>query len=176
MKTIIVLSDILKYKHIASAFKGETNLDGHILEAQLTDLKPWLGDAFLLELIEQRATNTLTDANKLALYGGQYTYDNKTYYCEGIAAYMAFSVHARYTLRSSVALTQFGAVVKESDYSTPASGKQIAEIKGMSESTAEAIKQDVVIMFQRKKENYPLYNSCSNKFSGRRTQFRIIGD
>ena len=48
MKQIIVLSDIQRFKHIYTAFKSETNLDGHIQEAQMCDLKPWLGDAFLL--------------------------------------------------------------------------------------------------------------------------------
>ena len=156
MKQIIVLSDIQRFKHIYTAFKSETNLDGHIQEAQMCDLKPWLGDAFLLELTEQRATNSLTEPNKLLMYGGSYIYDNKTYYCEGIAAYMAYSVHARYVLRSSVALTQYGAVVKESDYSTPASSKQIAEIKGLSESSAEAIKQSIVELLTKKQSDYPL--------------------
>lgn len=175
MKQIIILSDIQKYKHIATAFKGETNLDGHIMEAQMCDLSPWLGGGFLMELTEQRAANTLTEANKLLLNGGAYVIDGITYYCEGLATYMAFSVHARYVLRSSVSLTQYGAVVKESDYSTPATAKQISEIKNASESTAEAAKQSVVALLDRKSTDYPLYNS-GNKFSGRRPLFNVIGD
>lgn len=175
MKPIIILSDIQKYKHIATAFKGETNLDGHIIEAQMCDLEPWLGGGFLYELTEQRASNTLTDANKLLLNGGIYTHDNETYHCEGLAAYMAFSVHARYTLRSSVSLTQYGAVVKESDYSTPASGKQISEIKSASEATAEAAKQSVVSLLNKKYSDYPLYK-CGNQHSSRRPIFRVIGE
>ena len=175
MKQIIVLSDIQRFKHIYTAFKSETNLDGHIQEAQMCDLKPWLGDAFLLELTEQRATNSLTEANKLLLYGGSYSCDNKTYYCEGIAAYMAYSVHARYVLRSSVSLTQYGAVVKESEYSTPASSKQIAEIKGLSESSAEAIKQSIVELLTKKQSDYPLYK-CGNTFAKRKPIFKTLGE
>lgn len=174
MKTIIIITDIQRYKHIATAFQGEKNIDGYIQESQLGDLKPWLGDAFLLQLVDQRANNTLTDANKLALHGGEYVYDGKPYYIEGIAAFMAYSVHARYILRSSVQATQFGVVVKESDYSAPATGKQIQEIKSASEAMAEAIKQDVVLMFTRLASDYPLYNSCVKK-SGR-SIIKVIGD
>lgn len=175
MKQIIILSDIQKYKHIATAFKGETNLDGHIMEAQMCDLEPWLGGAFLYELTEQRSSNNLSDANKLLLYGGMYTHQGNTYHCTGLTDYMAFSVHARYTLRSSVALTQYGAVVKESDYSTPASGKQIGEIKNTSLATAEAAKQSVVALLDRLIADYPLYKS-GNQHSKRQPLFRIIGE
>ena len=88
---------------------------------------------------------------------------------------MAYSVHARYVLRSSVSLTQYGAVVKESDYSTPASAKQIAEIKGLSESSAEAIKQSIVELLTKKQSDYPLYK-CGNTFAKRRQIFRTIGE
>lgn len=175
MNNIIVLSDIQKYKHIYTALKGETNLDGYIQEAQQCDLKAWLGDALLMQLAEQRSTGTLTDANKLLLYGGKYTFDGSDYYCDGIATYMAYCVHARYVMRSSVSITQFGAVVKESDYSTPASGKQIAEIKNMSEQSAEAVKQGIVLFLDRMKADYPLYKN-GNQFSGRRSQIRVIGE
>lgn len=176
MKTIITISDIQRYKHIATAFNGEKNIDGYILEAQLCDLKPWLGDAFLLQLVQQRSTNTLSDENDLILRGGEYTYEGNQYYLEGIAAFMAYSVHARYILRSSVSATQFGVVVKESDYSTPASSKQIQEIKSTSEATAEAVKQDIILLLQRLSKNYPLYKSCNSINAGRKQLFRIIGE
>ena len=176
MKNIIVLSDIQRLKHIYTALKSDANdIDGYIQEAQQCDLKPWLGDAFLLELTEQRASSTLTPENELLLKGGNYTYDNKTYYCEGLHSYMAYCVHARYILRSSVTSTRFGSVVKDSDFSTPATGKQIAEIKSMSEQSAEAIKRDVVNMLNRLYEQYPLYKA-GNVYSKSRKQIKVMGE
>ena len=179
MKQLIVKSDIDKFRSIASAFDGERNIDGYILEAQLMDLKAWLGDAFLYELCEQRATNSLTDANKLLLYGGSYTATvcnvDQTFYLEGLAACLAFYTHARYTLRSQVQQTRFGAVVKESDYSTPASGKQIAEIKQISEENAEALKQDCILLIRRKIADYPLYTQYTTS-EKRRSKINVVGE
>lgn len=176
MKNIIQISDIQRFKHIATAFNGEKNLDGYIAEAQMADLKTWLGDALTLELSEQRASQTLSEANRLLLEGGTYIYEGISYVCEGLIAYMAYSVHARYVFRSAVNITQYGAVVKESDYSTPANTAQIREIKASSEATAEAVKLNVLALLRRKRDDYPLYSNGCRYWSGRRQTFNIVGE
>ena len=174
MQNLIVLSDVQKYKTIYRAFEAELDIEAYIEEAQLLDLKQWLGDALLMQLIEQRRTNSLTPENKLLIYGGTYTYDNRTCHVEGLCAALAYYTYARFVIRSSAKATQFGMVTKTDNYSEPVSDAKLSKMKGESVEAAEAYKQDVILLLTRKPEDYPLYASCKSS-SKRKQKIRIIG-
>ena len=174
MQNLIVLSDVQKYKTIYRAFEAELDIEAYIEEAQLLDLKQWLGDAFLMQLIEQRRTNSLMPANKLILYGGAYTYDGQTRHVEGICAVLAYYTYARFVIRSSAKATQFGMVTKTDNYSEPVSDAKLSKMKRESVEAAEAYKQDVILLLTRKPEDYPLDASCKSS-SKRKQKIRIIG-
>lgn len=176
MKALLLLSDLKIYKHLYDSFNSEQDIASYIVEAQLLDLKKWLGDAFLLELVDQKTTNTLTEANKLAIFGGAYAYEGQTYYTEGIRAALAYYTYARFIQKSGSMLTGIGALAPKDDLSDPVSPKTLALLRADAFESAEAHKMDVVALLNRKIDTYPLYAACNARKAGRKQRIRIIGN
>lgn len=174
MNTLIRVNDIEQYKVVYDGLKGAKNAEGFILEAQLADVRPWLSDPMLNELLEQRVNNTLTEANRLLLFGGSYVYNGVTYMTLGVAAALAYYAYGRAIFRGGVSLTYGGAVLKNSDFSDPLSDVTKATMRKEAVAMAEAIKQDVLIMVGRKYSDYPLLR-VTNKTKKRRQLIKIVG-
>lgn len=170
MKNLIVVSDIKRYKQIYSALSVDAEADTYIDEAQTLDVRPWLGDALILELSNQRETSTLTPENTLLMNGGSYTFDyDQVGYHKGLIAVLAYYAYAKVSFRGSVKATQFGLVQKNSDNSDPVSDKTKSSIKQEIEAIAEAYKQDVILFLHRKASDYPLYKRYESAPFERRT-------
>lgn len=180
--TLIDLTYIQQYKLICDSVKNNTSWPHYVWEAQMLDVKAWLGDALLYELLTQEATSpdSYTALNEALLAGGIYTYLSKTYMFQGLRACIMYYAFARFTNRTAFNYTAAGIVVKESDYSTPISDKVMQRLETEARLTAEALKCEVITYLNRNYADYPLwrnseYCTCNSKCSDGRP-FRVVGD
>lgn len=159
MIALVTLSEIQDLKYICDSVKNSTTWLHYVSEAQLFDVKSWLTDALLLEIIDQAATlpTTISVANQKLLDGGTYTYLSKTYYFQGLRNCIAYYAFARFTNRTSFNYTAAGVVLKDSDFSTPATTKDIQRLETEARLTADAIKCEVITFLDRNHNDYPLW-------------------
>jgi hypothetical protein len=181
MTALVTKTDLDGYKYIADSVKNSTSWPQHVSEAQLFDVKSWLGDALLNELVTQASTSptTLTPENELLLEGGTYVYGTKTYLFQGLKACIMYFAFARFTNRNSINYTAAGVVIKDSDFSTPATDKIIQRLETEARMNAEAIKCEIITFLNRNYSDYPLWRHSTGACAGgcsHSRPFKIIGD
>lgn len=176
---LVTKADLDDYKYIADSIKNHTIWAQFVSEAQLLDVKSWLGDPLFMELIEQKEAGTLTTLNNTLLNGAKYTYMSRSYYFQGLKACIIYYAFARFTNRSQFNYTAAGIVVKDSDFSTPITDKMMQRLETEARLTADAIKCGVITYLNRKYSDYPLWRDgaliCAARCSDNRP-FRVIGD
>lgn len=181
MIALVTKADLDQYKYIADSVKNSTSWPQFVSEAQLLDVKAWITDALLNELITQASTLpvTLSAANLVLLNGGTYVYLSKTYLFQGLKACIMYYAFARFTNRTPFNYTAAGIVVKESDFSTPISDKVLQRLETESRLTADALKCEVVTFLDRNQSLYPLWADracgCGSSCASNRP-FNVIGD
>jgi hypothetical protein len=176
MTPLVTIADLAAYKYIADSVRNAAVWPQFVNEAQLLDVKCWLGDALLAELIAQAETDpaTLTADNLTLLTGGSYTYQGRTYTFVGLKAVIIYFAFARYTSRAPYNFTAVGITVKDTDLSTPASDKAVQRLSTEAMLNAAALKDEVILYLRRNAAKYPLYR-CTNT-GGRPRTFFVIGD
>ncbi len=177
MINLVTKADLDEYKYIADSVKNHTTWAHFVSEAQMLDVKVWLGDGLLLELVGQYESNSITPANQKLLDGGTYNHAGKMYHFQGLKATIIYYAFARFTNRSSFNYTAAGIVIKESDFSTPATTKDIQRLTTEAHLTAEALKCEVMTFLNRNRDDYPLWRdrSCGTRCNDYRP-FIAIGD
>lgn len=180
MIALVTKSDLDQYKYIADSVKNSVSWPQFVSEAQMLDVKSWLTDALLLEIIGQASTlpTTISAANQALLDGGTYVYQTKTYFFQGLKACIIYYAFARFTNRTSFNYTAAGIVIKDSDLSTPATTKDIQRLETESRLTADAIKCEIITYLDRNSTLYPLWAqncSCGSLCSGARP-FIVLGE
>ena len=173
------MADLDGYKYIADSVKNHTTWPQFVSEAQLLDVKVWLGDGLLMELIAQKDAATLTVKNNKLLNGGIYTYGSRTYYFQGLKACIIYYAFGRFTNRTAFNYTAAGIVVKESDFSTPITDKVMQRLETEARLTAEALKCEVITFLNRNYSDYPLWRDgylvCGSNCNDNRP-FKVVGD
>lgn len=176
---LVTKADLDGYKYVADSIKNHITWTQFVSEAQLLDVKAWLGDALLMELISQTVAGTVTALNTTLLDGGTYTYGSRTYYFQGLKACIIYYAFARFTNRSAVNYTAAGIVIKESDFSTPVTDKMVQRLETEARLTADALKCDVISYLNRKSSDYPLWRQgqiyCRSGCKDNRP-FKVLGD
>ena len=177
MKALVVKADLDNYKHVADSVRNITTWEQFVIEAQWFDIKSWLGDEFLNEIVSQSETipETLTAANRLLLDGGVYSYCGRQFNFMGLKACIIYYAFARFTNRTSVNYTAAGVVRKESEFSTPVSDKTIQRLETEARLMADSIKCEIITFLNRKHDDYPLWRDCSRQCPGSRP-FLVIGE
>jgi|GEM_PF-1560243 len=181
MTNLVTKSDLDLNKFVADSVKNSVSWPQFVSEAQLFDVKIWLTDALLDEIVTQASTlpTTISANNQILLDGGSYIYQGKTYLFQGLKSCIIYFAFARFANRTSVNFTAAGVVVKDSDFSTPASDKQIQRIETEARLMAEAIKCEITTYLDRNYILYPLWAGrecgCGGSCSDNR-QFRVVGD
>jgi hypothetical protein len=178
MIPLVSLNDLNAYKYVAESVRNSAVWIQFVSEAQLLDVKLWLGDELLNELNSQNITSpdSFSNANLTLLNGGNYTYQNRTYMFQGLRACVIYYAFARFTNRMSFNYTAAGIVVKDSDFSTPVSDKVIQRLETEARLTADAIRDEVVQFLNRNHANYPLWNHCGCRVYSTRRPFTVLGD
>lgn len=179
MIPLVSKTDVDRFKYIADSIKNETVWGQFVSEAQMLDVKYWLGDALLMELITQGTTapTTFSTANQALLDGGSYVYLTHTYHFQGLKATIIYYAFARYTNRAPFNYTAAGIVMKDSDLSTPVSDKVVQRLETEARLTAEALKDEVILFLDRNHDTYPLWEDqwCCKENKTRRP-FKVWGD
>jgi len=159
MISLVTFADLQNYKYIASSVKNSDSWDFFVSEAQMLDVKSWLTDALLLEIIGQASTlpTTISAANQTLLDGGTYSYQTKTYFFQGLKAAIIYFAFARFTNRTAFNYTAAGIVIKDSDLSTPITDKQMQRLETEARLTADAIKCEIITYLDRNSALYPLW-------------------
>jgi hypothetical protein len=179
MISLATLPDIQSLKYICDSVKNSTSWVHFCSEAQLLDVKPWLTDALLLEIIGQASTlpTTISAANQTLLDGGTYVYGTHTYFFQGLRNCIAYYAFARFTNRTAFNYTAAGIVVKESDFSTPITDKVMQRLETESRLTAEAIKCEIITYLNRNSTLYPLWEgSCNSSDCTSSRPFIVLGN
>jgi hypothetical protein len=176
MIPLVTLNDLKGYKYILDSVKTASMWPLSVSEAQQFDIKVWLGDALLNEIIIQSETSpeSLSTLNKKLLDGGSYVYQSNTYLFQGLKAGIIYYAWGRYISRAPFNFTQAGITIKDSDLSTPATTKDVQRLSTEAMLTASALKDEVLLYLRRNASSYPLFK-CSTKTDRPRT-FIILGD
>lgn len=174
MINLVTKSDFAPYKYFANSIKSEQSLDQCIQEAQLFDIKKWIGDALLKELCDQSEVvpTTLTTLNSLLLNGCDYTYNSVNYTLTGLKSCICYYALSRYIRFDSVKLTAVGVVKKEDIYSSPVDDKTIHSMANNEREKAEALRLEIILYLNRFSSDYPLWN-CHKKT--RNKTYKLIG-
>ena len=176
MTALVTKADLDNYKYVADSVKNYASWLQFVSEAQLFDVKAWLGDSLLNEIVTQFAGNSLSAANTLLLDGGTYTYGSDTYMFQGLKACIIYYAFARFTNRSIYNYTAAGIVRKDSDFSTPATPKDIQRLETESRLMADAIRCEIITFLNRNSDDYPLWSGCSLKDCSNSRPFMVLGD
>lgn len=102
---LITRDDIAKYKQLAKT-KFNDKIDESIIEAQITDVAPLIGEALFNDLL------TNTAAHSELLDGGSYTVNGVTFENYGLKACLSHYAYARYQMFGDQVQTPFGNVQK----------------------------------------------------------------
>ena len=177
MLALVSKIDLDQYKYIADSVKNSTTWPQFVSEAQMLDVKIWLGDALLNELITQSPAFSADNLN--LLNGGSYIYQTYTYLFQGLKAAIIYYAFARFTNRTAFNYTAAGIVIKDSDLSTPISDKMMQRLETEARLTADAIRCEVELFLNRNYLLYPLwknYSTCGVSCESTRPLFTVIGD
>jgi hypothetical protein len=176
MIILVTKTDLDKYKYVADSVRNSAIWPQFVQEAQLLDIKSWLGDQLLNELFTQFNTSpqSFTQLNQLLLDGGAYVYDKKTYLFQGLKACIIYYAFARFSSKMGYNYTAMGIVTKDSDLSTPASDKAIQRLATENMLIGDALRDEILIYLKRNYKDYPLFSSCGGERKNR--TFQTIGD
>lgn len=181
MIALVTKADLDKYKYVADSVKNSNIWPQFVSEAQLFDVKNWIGDALLSELEDQSPAFSV--ANTFLLDGGSYVFQTHTYMMQGLKAAIIYYAFARFTNRSAFNYTAAGIVVKDSDLSTSISDKVMQRLETEARLMGEAIKCEVILFLNRAYATYPLWKdsaccnvSCGGSCEDNRGVFKVIGD
>lgn len=108
----------------------------YIVEAELNNIKPALGDDLFLRLKRGE--------NRLLLEGGEYERDGKLYYIAGVKRALAYYVYSRLLESGSVDLTRQGVVNRRSDDANAADEDNIIKISRETYAIADRYMQEVM--------------------------------
>jgi hypothetical protein len=179
MIALVNKADLDGYKYVADSVKNSTSWPQFVSEAQLLDIKSWLGDALFCELEDQATTPPYSVENTALLNGGKYTYLSQTYRFQGLKSAIIYYAFARFTNRTAFNYTAAGIVIKDSDLSTPITDKQMQRLETEARLTADAIKCEIITYLNRNHTLYPLWGNqgcgCGASCSDNRP-FTVLGD
>lgn len=142
-----------------------------IAEAQRVEVKPRLGDALYLKLMEE----TPEDRFNVLLEGG--VWEDK---CKGpnlltgVKTALAYYTLARIVRDGNIQATTYGAVIKDDQYSAdPEKTERQRQYRELF-SQADSYMAEVLVYLTKNRQTFPEYKPCATMRSNR-TTIRIIG-
>lgn len=158
MQPLITRSDIARYKQIAKT-PFDDKLHEQILDAQLLDLQPLIGERFFNKIIAN------PDAYSSLLSGGVYVLDGIEYTHYGLSMVLTYFAYARYMMFSSVTDTPFSVVEKLNENSRPADATTKKTLYNLNREAAMQVWQNVHNYLTR--INHPDYKKACDGTPGR---------
>jgi hypothetical protein len=168
---LVVKADFAPHVQVSEHGNFAGLMNTHILHAQLYDVRPVLGDTFYADMVLN-----LTDPNYVALLdGGEYTYQGKTYFFQGVKKAIVHYAYSRYALRGSVQDTASGLVKKANHSSETLDIKEYTKEAEYHKNLAVAVMNEVVLYLKRNTALYPAWTNrdCDANGTASRTSIRI---
>lgn len=141
---------------------SDSEFNTFINEAQEFDFKQLVQEDFYFDLLAKKADV----AYARLIEGGNYDYNNRTYYFQGIETVLSYFAYARFVMNSSAVSTSHGMVVKTTPNSTPLVLEERKNLWYKKREEANAMMVDVVKFIERNIADYPSWNeakSCVSK-------------
>jgi hypothetical protein len=157
---------------MAASVNNEMLLDQCVTEAMLFDIQPTLGAAFFHSLTEAFDSDELTTIQTTLLDGGAYTYNERSYYFQGIRTTLCYYAFSRYVKRDGIHHTATGMVTKDGAFSEAVSDKTRQRLSGDDHALAEGLKLEIIDFLNRNSASFPLWCCVVKK---RKPQIRAIG-
>ncbi|MGV3459916.1 MAG: hypothetical protein ACO1N9_05605 [Flavobacterium sp.] len=151
MQPLITRDDIARYRQIAKSPNND-KLNESILEAQLLDLKPLIGE----RLFDKIMANP--DEHTELLDGGVYIYDGIEYSSYGLKMALAYFAYARYVMFSHVTDTPYSIIEKRNADSQPIAAETKKSVYANNREMAGKAWANVRAYLQR--TNYPDHENC----------------
>lgn len=166
MTELITLAQVQEYKGISGNLFTAKSLTPLIIEAQEFDLRPFLGDEFYIDLLEDfEASPSLVTYSDL--YNGvNYTYSDRKFKCDGIAKLVVHYVWARYLMMANIHSTPEGLVQKKTEFSDPITEAARARIVSQAKSQSVVIQETIKRYLDRNRTSYPLWLGSINRRQG----------
>lgn len=167
MQPLITRSDIARYKQIAKS-SYDDKLNEQILDAQLLDLQPLLGENLFQSIM------TAPEPHTDLLNGCIYEHDRISYQNYGLKMVLAYFAYARYTMFSSVIDTPFSMVEKLNDSSRPTEPLAKKTVYNLNREAAMQLWGNVQNYMTR--TGYPYYTTaCRNSSATGGFRIKKIG-
>lgn len=163
MQLVITRDDIAKYRQIAKSPNND-KLNECILEAQLLDLKPLIGEKLFDNIL------TRPEDHSELLNGGIYTHDGIEYSNYGLKMVLAYLAYARYVMFSNVTDTPYAIVEKRNAESQPVVQETKKSVFNTNREIAGKVWSNVKAYLQRK--GYKDYRDCAAKPTVRFTKIQ----
>lgn len=166
MNKLISRSDIAKYRQISKT-PHDDKLNEMILDAQMIDLQPLLGENLFNKIVSNPENYTEL------LEGGSYTYNGLDYTNYGLKMVLVYYAYARYMMFSSVTDTPFSVVEKLSENSRP--------LEASSKKTIYTLNRDAAYNLWENVKNYlirtknPDFTKCNETRASIGMRFTKIG-
>jgi hypothetical protein len=154
MQPLITRSDIARYKQISKT-PHDDKLNEQILDAQLLDVAPLIGESLFNKIVV--APQDYTDL----LDGGIYDHDGISYTNYGLKMALAYFAYSRYIMFSSAIDTPFSVVEKLSDGSRPVEASAKKNIYTINRQAAQQVWDNVKNYLIR--NNNPDFKHCITK-------------
>ncbi len=163
-KLLITIKDIQEYRPMADLV--EARVDPYIREAQVNDLREFLGSPLYYDLI----TNTDTPANQDLLRGKTYTdpSTSKSIDFYGIVPMIVHYSLARIVMNNQINITSFGATSKIVPQSEPVSIERIKSLVTELNSIGVTYQNSAKKFLDDNLVTYPLW-STNTEYQSRET-------
>jgi hypothetical protein len=156
MQKLITRNDIAKYRQVSKT-PNDDKLNEMILDAQILDLQPLLGESLYNKILANP-----TDHEEL-LTGGVYEIDGISYTNYGLKMVLAYFTYARHVMFSSVTDTPYSVVEKLADNSRPVEALAKKTIYGLNRDAAFQIWENVKKYLIR--THHPDFTHCRKTIS-----------
>lgn len=153
MQPLITRNDIAKYRQISKS-PNDAKLNEMILDAQMLDLQPLLGESLYNKILAS------TEDYKDLLEGGFYEHKGTSYTNYGLKMLLAYFAYARYIMFSSVTDTAYSVVEKLNDNSRPADISSKKTIYSLNREAAFQVWENVKQYLIR--AQHPDFGNCQS--------------
>lgn len=169
MKNLITYEDISQLARPCSTDRDMA--EAMIAEAQRVELKPRLGDALYLKLMEDEPE----DRFDLLLNGGVWEDDCGNHLLTGVKTALAYYALARIIRDGNIQTTTYGAVVKDDQYSADAERTERQRQYRELFSQADTYMAETLTYLVKNCRAFPEYKA-RGKMRSNRTTIKIIGN
>jgi len=153
MNLLISATDIRAVRDLSNQIKA-SKIEPIISDAEISDLRPLLGDAFFYDI--KKTPANYTDL----LNGSEYIVNDTTYFQFGVKRLLCELAYVRYMFDSGDVSTPFGVVNKDFENGNKISREREKELSNLRKKTANDFWIGIEHYLVNNKETYPLYK-CS---------------